>query len=72
MENEILIETHPAMVECGFLTKAERKVLRIILKKYMYGNVDESIKILSCYLNAWSNRWARNNHMTIHFFLKVR
>ena len=44
MDNEMYIEPHPALVACGFMTKAQRKILAILLKKSMYGNVDAAIK----------------------------
>ena len=52
MDNEMFIEPHPAMVECGFLTEAQRKVLGILLKKSMYGNVDAAIKFFKL-LSKW-------------------
>ncbi len=52
MDNEMFIEPHPAMVECGFLTEAQRKGLGILLKKSMYGNVDAAIKFFKL-LSKW-------------------
>ena len=53
MDNEIFIEPHPAMVECGFLTEAQRKVLGILLKKSMHGNVNATINFFKL-LSKWT------------------
>ena len=52
MDNEMLIEPHLAMVECGFLAEAQRKVLGILLKKSMHSNVDAAIKFFKL-----SSKW---------------
>jgi len=44
MDNEMYIKPHPALVACGFMTEAQRKILAILLKKSMYGNVDAEFK----------------------------
>jgi hypothetical protein len=52
MDNVMYIEPHPAMVACGFLTERQRKMLAILLKKSMYGNVDAAIKLFTL-LTSW-------------------
>ena len=42
----MFIETHPAIVECGFMTEEQLQILATLLKKSMIGNIDTSIKFL--------------------------
>ena len=52
MDNEMFIDPHPVIVECGFLTEVQREVLSVLLKKSMHGNVDEAIKFFKI-LSKW-------------------
>ena len=52
MDNIMYIEPHSDMVDCGFLTERQHKMLYFLLKKSMYGNVDAAIKFFK-HLTGW-------------------